>query len=76
MRRFRLSTLMLLIAIAACCIALVVQYRRAARREAEWKAQFTRLWQYRPLNAEMSSFRLGRSKAATGAMAGFRADRS
>jgi hypothetical protein len=33
--RFRLSTLMLLIVIAALSIALVVQQRRAARREAE-----------------------------------------
>jgi hypothetical protein len=35
MRRFRLSTLMLLIVIAALSIALVVQHHRAARREAE-----------------------------------------
>jgi hypothetical protein len=35
MKRFRLSTLMLLIVIAALCVALVVQQRRAARREAE-----------------------------------------
>ncbi len=35
MKRFRLSTLKLLIVIAALCVALVVQERRAARREAE-----------------------------------------
>ena len=35
MKRFRLSTLMLLIVIAALCVALVVQRQRAARREAE-----------------------------------------
>ena len=35
MRRFRLSTLMLLIVIAALGVALVVQHDRAARREAE-----------------------------------------
>ncbi len=35
MRRFRLSTLLLLIVIAALCIALVVQQHRAARREVE-----------------------------------------
>ena len=35
MKRFRLSTLMLLIVIAALCVALVVQQRRATRREAE-----------------------------------------
>ena len=64
MKRFRLSTLMLLIVIVACCIALVMQQRRAAVREAAWKARFARLWQYRPL------------KAATGAIAGFRADGS
>jgi hypothetical protein len=39
MRRFRLSTLMLLIVIAALCIALVVQQRRAARREAELEGE-------------------------------------
>jgi hypothetical protein len=39
MRRFRLSTLMLLIVIAALCVALVVQERRAARREAELQAR-------------------------------------
>jgi hypothetical protein len=35
MRRFRLSTLMLLIVVAALGVALAVQQRRAARREAE-----------------------------------------
>jgi len=75
MRRFRLSTLMLLIVLAALGIALVVEYRRAARLEAELKAQITRFWKYRPLKAEMSS-RLKQSKAATGAMAGLRADGS
>jgi hypothetical protein len=35
MKRYRLSTLMLLIVIAALSIALVVQHRRAARREGE-----------------------------------------
>jgi hypothetical protein len=35
MKRFRLSTLMLLIVIAALIVALVVQDRRAARRELE-----------------------------------------
>jgi Flp pilus assembly protein TadB len=35
MRKFRLSTLMLLVVIAALTIALVMQDRRAARREAE-----------------------------------------
>jgi hypothetical protein len=35
MKRFRLSTLMLLIVIAALCVALLVQPDRAARREAE-----------------------------------------
>ena len=39
MRRFRLSTLMLLIVIAALGIALVVHYRRAARREVELQAR-------------------------------------
>ncbi len=35
MKRFRLSTLLLLVVIAALCLALVMQERRAARREAE-----------------------------------------
>ena len=35
MKRMRLSTLMLLIVIAALCIALMVQQHRAARREVE-----------------------------------------
>jgi hypothetical protein len=39
MKRFRLSTLMLLIVIAALSIALVVQQQRAARREAELEAR-------------------------------------
>jgi hypothetical protein len=34
MKRFRLSTLMLLIVIAALAVALVVQHDRASRREA------------------------------------------
>jgi hypothetical protein len=39
MKRFRLSTLMLLIVIAALVVALVVQDRRAARREAELRSK-------------------------------------
>ena len=39
MKRFRLSTLLLLIVIAALCIALVVQQDRAARREVEAKRE-------------------------------------
>jgi hypothetical protein len=35
MRRFRLSTLLLLVVIAALSLALAVQERQAARREAE-----------------------------------------
>jgi hypothetical protein len=35
MKRFRLSTLILMVVIAALSVALVVQQRRAARREAE-----------------------------------------
>ena len=41
MKRFRLGTLLLLVAIAALGIAMVVQQRRAARREAEFRAQMT-----------------------------------
>jgi hypothetical protein len=43
MRRFRLSTLMLLIVIAALAIALVVEEQRAARREAELQAEMAAL---------------------------------
>lgn len=39
MRRFRMSTLMLVIVIAALGVAMVVQERRAARREAELRAR-------------------------------------
>jgi cell division protein FtsB len=39
MKRFRLSTLMLLIVFAAVFIAQVVQYREAVRRKAELQAQ-------------------------------------
>ena len=35
----------LLIAIAACCFALVVQYHRAARREAELQARLAGSWE-------------------------------
>ena len=35
MKRFRLSTLLLLVVIAALSLALIMQERRAARREAE-----------------------------------------
>ena len=43
MKRFRLGTLMLLIVIAALGIGLVVQQRRAARREAELQARLARV---------------------------------
>jgi hypothetical protein len=39
MKRFRLSTLMLLIVIVALGTALMVQHHRAARREAELQAR-------------------------------------
>jgi hypothetical protein len=39
MKRFRLSTLMLLIVIAALCTALVVQQYRASRRTVELEAR-------------------------------------
>ena len=44
MKRFRLSTVMLLIVIAALCLALVVQQRRAARREADLQARLAQSW--------------------------------
>jgi cell division protein FtsB len=39
MKRIRLSTSLLLVVIAALCFALVVQERRAARRDAEHRSQ-------------------------------------
>jgi hypothetical protein len=39
MKRFRLSTLMLLIVIAALSVALLLQQHRASRREAELEGQ-------------------------------------
>ena len=44
MKRVRLSTLMLLIVIAALGVALVVQQRRAARREADLQARLAQSW--------------------------------
>ncbi len=44
MRRFRMSTLMLLIAIAALSMALLVQHHRATRREAEMRARLAQSW--------------------------------
>jgi hypothetical protein len=43
MKRFRLSTLLLLVVIAALCFALGAQDRRAARRDAELRAKIARL---------------------------------
>ena len=40
MKRFRLSTLLLLIVIAALCLALLIQERRAAGREAELQLRY------------------------------------
>jgi hypothetical protein len=42
MRRARLSTLMLLIVIAALVVALVVQHKRATYREAELRLRLHR----------------------------------
>ena len=42
MKRFRLSTLLLLIAIIALCSGLAVQYQRL-RREAELRAHWSEL---------------------------------
>jgi hypothetical protein len=43
MKRFRLSTLMLLIVIAALGIGLLVQQRRAAQREVELQARLAKV---------------------------------
>ncbi len=42
MKQFRLSTLMLVIVIAALCVALFVMHNRATRREAELQAQLAK----------------------------------
>ena len=44
MKRLRLSTLMLVVVIAALGTALVVQQRRASRREAQLRAQLAQSW--------------------------------
>ncbi len=44
MKRFRLRTLMLLIVIAALCVALVVQHNRASQREPALQARLARSW--------------------------------
>ena len=44
MRRFRLSTLLLLIVIASLSIALAVQQRRGSRREAELQGRLALSW--------------------------------
>jgi hypothetical protein len=46
MKRFQLSTLMLLIVIACMAAALVVQHQRAARREADLRAAFAQNRQF------------------------------
>jgi hypothetical protein len=56
MKRFRLSTLMLLIVIAALSITLMVQERRAARREVQLQAEIADL-QARLLPLSASFFR-------------------
>ena len=44
MKRFRLSTLMLVIAIAGLCVGVVVQHERASRREAALQARLALSW--------------------------------
>ena len=50
MKRFRLSTLMLLIVIASLCVALFVQDRRAARCERELQLRIESMVQQRELS--------------------------
>jgi hypothetical protein len=69
MTRFRLSTLLLLIVIAALSIALVVQQRRATRREAELQARLelqTRRY-VMELKAKEVELRVARRHSAVGA---------
>jgi 50S ribosomal subunit-associated GTPase HflX len=44
MKRIRLSTLMLLVVIAAMGLTLTIQHRRAARREADLQARLAQSW--------------------------------
>ncbi len=44
MKRFRFSTLMTMIEIAALCICLAVQHQRAARSEAALQARLAVSW--------------------------------
>jgi cell division protein FtsL len=54
--RFRISTLMLLIVIAALCVVLLVQHERASRREADLQDQLEET-RYRYLLLERSTLR-------------------
>lgn len=54
-KRFRISTLMLLVVIAALSIALLEQGRRAARREAELRARIAELDMWRDRSAKRES---------------------
>lgn len=51
MKRFRLSTIMLLVIIAALGLALVVQQDRASPREAALQARLVRMGQERAIVA-------------------------
>ncbi len=70
MRRFRMSTLMLVIVIAALGVAMVVQERRAARREAELRARLAEKdalvgW-YRAYDSELKERLATSARRATG----------
>jgi hypothetical protein len=50
MKRFRISTLMLLILIASLCVALFVQDHRASRRERELQLRMESMVQQQELS--------------------------
>jgi hypothetical protein len=55
MKRFRLSTLLLLAIIAALVVALVVQHDRAARREVELQLEFAiNLWSAKSIQRKIN----------------------
>jgi hypothetical protein len=64
MKRFRLSTLLLLVVVVALCFGLGVQERRAARREAELRARISQLEQAEDSREWIQKFERNRLRQA------------
>ena len=62
MKRFRLSTLMLLIVIAGLCVALMVQHNRSSQREAELQIRLHKAEQEADVVVERAAVKEGDSK--------------